>query len=86
MFKNKAPNARNNMCGNNIARLRKELGLSQRGLAAKLQVNGLDLDKNAIQRIESGKRFITDIELFRLCKTLNCSYEEIYAPFSIIQD
>ena len=86
MFKNKAPNERNNMCGNNIARLRKELGLSQRELAVKLQVNGLDLDKNAIQRIESGKRFITDIELFALCKTLNCSFDKIYAPFSIIED
>ena len=24
---------------------------------------GLDIDKNAVQRIESGKRFVTDIEL-----------------------
>ena len=28
------------------------------------QIAGLDIDKNAIQRIECGKRFVTDIELF----------------------
>jgi transcriptional regulator with XRE-family HTH domain len=37
--------------------------VSQRALADMLQITGLDLDKNAIQRIESGKRFVTDIEL-----------------------
>ena len=28
-----------------------------------MQLIGIDLDKNAIQRIESGQRFVTDIEL-----------------------
>ena len=64
MFKNKN-DGRNNLCGDNIRKYR--LGyptkLSQRGLADKMQLIGIDLDKNAIQRIESGKRFVTDIEL-----------------------
>ena len=38
-----------------------------------LQLNGLDLDKNAIQKIESGQRFVTDIELKTLAKVLNVS-------------
>lgn len=37
--------------------------VSQRAFADQLQPRGLDLDKNAIQRIECGKRFVTDIEL-----------------------
>ena len=37
--------------------------LSQRALADKMQLIGIDVDKNAIQRIECGKRFVTDIEL-----------------------
>ena len=41
------------------------------------QLLGLDLDKNAIQRIESGKRFVTDIELRYFAKVLNVSYEEL---------
>ncbi len=64
MFKNKN-DGRNNICGDNIRKLR--LGsptkLSQRGLADKMQLIGIDIDKNAIQRIECGKRFVTDIEL-----------------------
>ena len=35
-----------------------------------LQVCGLDIDKNAIQRIECGKRFVTDIELVQLANVL----------------
>ena len=42
-----------------------------------LQLKGLDLDKNAIQRIESGKRFVTDIELRYFAKVLNVSYEAL---------
>lgn len=42
-----------------------------------LQVQGLDIDKNAIQRMESGKRFITDIELKALAKVLNVTYAEL---------
>ena len=51
--------------------------VSQNDLAALLQVNGLDLDKNAIQRIECGKRFITDIELKAIAKALNVAYTDL---------
>ena len=65
MYKNKADNGRNNISGLNIRRLRKAMPgkHSQRVVAYGVQLLGLDLDKNAIQRIESGDRFITDIEL-----------------------
>ncbi len=43
----------------------------------KLQVAGLDVDKNAVQRIESGQRFVTDIELVVLSKVLNVSIETL---------
>lgn len=64
MFKNKNA-GKNNLCGENIRRLRLDhpTKLSQKGLADKLQLHGIDIDKNAIQRIECGKRFVTDIEL-----------------------
>lgn len=38
-----------------------EMHLSQRALADRMQLAGIDIDKNAIQRIECGKRFVTDI-------------------------
>ena len=51
--------------GNKIAKLRKQLPdkTSQRILADRMQEKGIDMDKNAIQRIEHGDRFVTDIEL-----------------------
>ena len=78
MFINKTPSGRNNICGINIAKYRKELKLSQRAFADKLQLLGLDIDKNAIQRIESGQRFVTDIELPFLCAALNKTFDELF--------
>ncbi len=39
-----------------------------------LQMAGLDLDRNVVQRIESGKRFLTDIELKVIVEVLEVSY------------
>lgn len=51
--------------------------MSQRCLADQLQLAGIDLDKNAIQRIESGQRFVTDIELLAFSKILDVSLDEL---------
>lgn len=77
MFINKTNNGDNNICGKNVARMRKEMKISQRELADRLQLHGLDVDKNAIQRIEAGKRFVTDIELLALSKVLGTSFDEL---------
>lgn len=76
MFKNKNVSS-NNISGKNIKRIRLEQvpRLSQRALADKLQIHGIDLDKNAVQRIESGQRFVTDIELLAFSKVLKVSLE-----------
>ena len=70
MFINKTKDGKNNLCGPRVTVLRKERRWSQRMLADKLQLAGLDLDKNAIQRIEAGLRFVTDIELLALSRVL----------------
>ena len=77
MFINKARSGDNNICGKNIAVLRKAAGLSQNQLAGQLQLHGLDVSKNAIQRIEAGKRFVTDIELVYLADVLKVSYDTL---------
>lgn len=79
MFINKAADGRNNICGPRIATARKEQKLSQRMLADRLQLLGLDVDKNAVQRIEAGLRFVTDIELVALSQALNLSFEILLA-------
>ena len=77
MFINKAANGQNNLCGGKVALLRVAMGISQRQLADLLQLEGLEVDKNAIQRIEAGKRFVTDIELVHLAKVFHVSYAEL---------
>ena len=73
MFKNKSTNGKNNICGQKVCELRMgyPTKMSQRMLAERLQLEGIDIDKNAIQRIESGQRFVTDIEITALCKIFN---------------
>ncbi len=77
MFINKTVSGLNNVCGKNIAQFRLALKISQRELADRMQLFGLDIDKNAIQRIECGKRFVTDIEVIAFAKLFNISYEEL---------
>ena len=77
MFINKAKDGLNNVCGKNIAVLRKIMELSQRQLADAFQLAGLDIDKNAVQRIECGKRFVTDIEVIVIADTLGVSLEAL---------
>ncbi len=77
MFNNRTQDGRNNIAGVKVAALRKGLKISQREVADRLQLIGLDIDKNAVQRIESGQRFITDIELISLAKVFSVSVEEL---------
>jgi transcriptional regulator with XRE-family HTH domain len=51
--------------------------MSQRALADRLQLAGTDLDKNAIQRIESGQRFVTDVELLAFAQIFSVSTDEL---------
>ena len=79
MYKNKAKDGKNNISGRKIKAFRVAMATkpSQKELADLLQIAGLDVDKNAIQRIESGQRFVTDIELRVIAKVLNVSYEDL---------
>lgn len=78
MFNNRSSDGRNNLCGKNVAVFRKQMKISQRELADRLQLIGYDIDKNAIQRIESGQRFITDIEVQALANVFGISIPELF--------
>ena len=51
--------------------------VSQRMLEDRLQLSGMDLDKNAISKIESGQRFVTDIELKALAELFHITANEL---------
>ena len=50
-----------NLITRRLIQLRRLRGLSQRQLAARLQLEVYDMDKNVITRIETGNRYVTDI-------------------------
>lgn len=77
MFINKSKDGKNNICGKNISQIRKNMKISQRKLADLMQIGGLDIDKNAVQRIESGQRFVTDIELVVFSNVLDVKIEKL---------
>ncbi len=68
---------RNNIVGVAIARRREAQKISQRQLADNLGAHGIEIDKNAVQRIESGQRFVTDIELAALAAYFGCTTDEL---------
>ena len=63
-----------NLIRQQLIALRREHKLSQRDLARRLQLLGVDMDKNVITRIETGKRYVTDIELKALCEVFQVPY------------
>lgn len=64
--------------GNNIRLLREKQKLTQEQLAARLQVNGCDITRSAVAKIEVGQRHLYPDEIILLKKILNASYEDIF--------
>lgn len=79
MFKSRSITGKNNICGEKVFALRKQHlpKMSQCILAEKLRLKGIDADTNAIQRIESGERFVTDIELAALAEVFGITADEL---------
>ena len=59
-----------NICGSRIKQARALRNISQSELAAKLQVEGITIERDSISRIEIGTRFVTDYELKIFAKVL----------------
>jgi len=64
-----------NISGDRIHQARTAMRLSQADLAARMQVNGVTIEREAISKIETGDRFVTDYELMVFAKVLNVSIE-----------
>ena len=74
-------NGKLNIVGFKIKEYRKKLGFSQSELSAKQQLVGIDIPKNSLQRLESGKRIIKDYELAALSKILKVSIDSLVGDF-----
>ena len=63
-------NGSKNICGARVKEARKRQGLSQENLAARLQLEGVIIERDSVSRIEIGTRFVADYELVALSKIL----------------
>lgn len=64
-----------NISGDRIHQARTTMRLSQADLAARMQVNGVTIEREAISKIETGDRFVADYELLIFAKALDVSME-----------
>lgn len=64
--------------GNNIRNIREEQNITQEALAAKLQLNGCDITRSAVAKIEVGQRHLYPDEIILLKEILNTSFESIF--------
>ena len=64
--------------GNNIRKLRNGKGLTQEQLSAKLQVNGCDITRSALAKIEAGQRHLYPDESKLLKEILDTTYDELF--------
>ena len=66
-------NGKKNICGDRVKEARKKLNMSQENLAAKLQIEGVIIERDSVSRIEIGTRFVADYEIAALSKILKVS-------------
>lgn len=64
--------------GENIRALRMRANMTQEMLSAKLQLEGCDITRSAVAKIEVGQRHLYPDEIILIRKILNASYEEIF--------
>lgn len=66
-------NGKKNICGERIREARLKLRLSQSDLAARVQVEGVIMERDSISRVEIGTRFVPDYEIPVFAKVLGVS-------------
>lgn len=69
--------------GNNIRTIRERCGMTQDILASKLQINGCDLTRSAVAKIEVGQRHLYPDEILLMKEILNTSFDAIFYGIDI---
>ncbi len=71
---------KSNIVGKQIYKFRKQQKLSQEELAAKMQLNNIEISQKVISRIEKQERFVTDYELLVFSQVLGVSIYDLLEP------
>lgn len=67
-----------NIVGPQVAAIRNQLGWSQSKLATVCQLQGWDVSRGVIARIEGQVKWVADTDLLELAKALKVSVPEIF--------
>ena len=73
----KAEYGTKNICGANVERIRKELGMKQTTLVAKMQLAGVDINPSSLSKLEGQIRIASDIELKAIAQILGVTMEKL---------
>ena len=65
--------------GQNIRALREKADMTQDQLATKLQLEGCDITRSAVAKIEVGQRHLYPDEIILIRNILKADYEEIFS-------
>lgn len=79
------PSAFDKQFGEELRRARQDHGMTQRGLAAKMQLLGADISENRIGKIERGVCKITPFELVKIAGILNIDLNARAAAYCAAQ-
>lgn len=73
----KAEYGTKNICGANIERIRKRIGMKQTTLMSRMQLMGVDINPSSLSKLEGQTRVATDMELKAISKILGVPMEEL---------
>ena len=71
----KGYNGKKNICGDRLREARVVRRLRQEDLAARIQLKGVNMERDSISRIEIGTRFVSDFELKIFAEVLGVSVQ-----------
>ena len=64
--------------GDNLRRIRESRNMTQNEASAKLQLEGCDITRSALAKIEVGQRHLYPDEIILFKQIYNVSYDEIF--------
>ena len=73
----KHPYGDKNICGANIERIRKERGMKQTTLIARMQLLGIDINPSSLSKLEGQTRLAADFELKAIAEILGTTMDDL---------
>ena len=70
-----------NITGKTIKKIRKMLGITQEDLCARMQVLEYQISRSDISKLENGKKFITDFEVYGFANALKVSILDLFSEY-----